>query len=292
MPLHHHFADLNGITLHYVSAGPATGELILFLHGFPEFWYEWQAQLQEFGATHLAVAPDMRGYNLSSRPAAVEAYRSKHLVEDIRALAAHLKGEGTQFTLVAHDWGGAVAWAFALEHPQLLRRLIIINSPHPAVFLRELATNPKQAQASQYMRLFQAPEAEAICALNNYEFLATACLKERSAEEQAIYRTAWSQPGALTGGLNYYRAMRMLPPALDGEPLPAMAPSIEKSAFTVKVPTTVIWGEQDTALTVGNLEGLAEFVPDLQIHRVPDASHWVVAEKPALINQIIHQSLH
>ena len=283
MQLHHHFADVNGVTLHYVSAGSQSSELILFLHGFPEFWYEWHKQLLEFGSTHYAVAPDMRGYNLSSRPAEVEAYRSKHLVADIRALAAHLKGEGTKFTLVAHDWGGAVAWAFAMEHPDLLHRLIILNSPHPATFLRELANNPAQQQASQYMRLFQAPEAETICALNNYEFLAKVLLNGRSTEDQVRYRDAWSQPGALTGGLNYYRAMRMLPPGLDGEGPPPITPQFHK----ITVPTRVIWGELDLALTVGNLRGLEEYVSDLEVARISDASHWIVTEKPEMVNQLM-----
>src|SRR5262249_24471723 len=137
--------------------------------GFPEFWYEWRDLLPEFGRDHLAVAPDLRGYNLSSKPAEVEQYRMHHLVEDIRALAAHLGY--SRFTLAAHDWGGPGAWAFALAHPDMLDHLIIINSPHPATFRRELSTNPSQQKATEYMQFFRTPEAEERLSANNFALL-------------------------------------------------------------------------------------------------------------------------
>jgi len=283
MPLLHCYADVNGIQLHYVEEG--SGKLVLFVHGFPEFWYEWHAQLADLGRDHHAVAIDLRGYNLSSKPQEIDAYKSKHLVEDIRALAATLTSE--PFTLVAHDWGGAVAWAFAIQYPELLANLIILNSPHPAVFVRELLTNPKQQRASQYMRLFQSPEAEDIVSFANFRMLKEAALQRRSKDDAAKYVEAWSQPGAMTGGLNYYRAMRVKPPALDGAVAP-MTP-LDPAAMQVRVRTRVIWGMLDNALTPGNIEGLADFVPDLDLVRVPDASHWIVAEKPKLVNQLIRE---
>ena len=133
-----------------------------FLHGFPEFCYEWKNQLAAFGQDHLAVAPDMRGYNLSTKPAQVDQYQVNYLIEDVRALAVHLGHK--KFTLVAHDWGGAVAWAFANAHPECLEKLVIVNAPHPAVFARLLGEDPKQQQASQYMLLFRSPQAEATLA--------------------------------------------------------------------------------------------------------------------------------
>lgn len=287
MQFRENFADVNGIRLHYMSSGNPQGKLLLFVHGFPEFWYEWHAQLAALGDdAHHAVAMDLRGYNLSSKPQDVEAYRTKHLVEDLRALAAALTNE--PFTLVAHDWGGAVAWAFAIQYPQLLHRLIILNAPHPAVFARELLTNPAQQKASQYMRLFQSPEAEDIVSAGGFAMLKKAALEGRSAEDVARYVEAWSQPGAITGGLNYYRAMRVKPPALDGEmePLPA---GVDPAAMRVHVKTRVIWGMGDTALTPGNLQGLEEFVPGVDIIRVPDATHWIVAEKPDLVNELIRE---
>ena len=153
---HHRYAEVNGVKLHYVEQGK--GELILFLHGFPEFWYEWKDLLPEFAKDHHAVAPDMRGYNLSDKPAAVESYRVPVIVEDVRALAVKLKAR--KFVLVGHDWGGVIAWAFAAAHPEMLDKLIIVNAPHPTVFARELAGNPAQQKASSYFNLFTSPQAE------------------------------------------------------------------------------------------------------------------------------------
>jgi pimeloyl-ACP methyl ester carboxylesterase len=281
----HAFVEVNGIRLHYVSVG--RGPLILFVHGFPEFWYEWRKQLGEFGRDHQAVAPDMRGYNLSGKPVDLAQYRVPHMVEDLRALAAHLGHE--KFVLVGHDWGGVVAWAFAIAHPERLHRLVIVNAPHPAIFDREIRENPAQQNASRYMLTFRSPEAEAILSADNYARLVEVLsrdLGERfTAADRAAYLAAWSQPGALTGGLNWYRAAGVGPPAADGAP--ARPPGADPARLTVRVPTLVIWGERDTALLTGNLVDLERFVPDLRIERVPDGTHWVVHEQPELVNRLI-----
>src|SRR5882762_7321248 len=213
--LKHEYAEVNGQRLHYVTAGK--GKLIMFVHGFPEFWYEWKNQLAEFGRDYQAVAPDMRGYNLSSKPAEVDQYQVKYLVEDLRALAEKLGHK--KFILVAHDWGGAIAWAFAIAHPESLEKLVIINAPHPGVFQRELASNPEQQKASQYMLMFRSPQAESLLSADNYASLVQAVLGEGlktgvfTEDDKNAYIEAWSQPGALTGGLNYYRAARVGPPS-------------------------------------------------------------------------------
>ncbi len=290
--MEHHYADVNGIRMHYVTSG--SGKLILFAHGFPEFWYAWRAQLEEFGRDHQAVAPDLRGYNLTSKPEGVDQYRPKHLIEDLRALAAHLGAE--KFVLVAHDWGGAVAWGFALAYPELLEKLIIVNAPHPGIFARLMHSHPAQQAASQYMRMFCTPEAEDILSRNGHQALTdivlTHGLKRGYFDEadRRAYIDAWSQPGALTGGLNYYRASRLLAPA-PGTPPPASELVLDTAALTVRVPTLVIWGERDTALTTANLDGLDEFVPDLTVRRIPDANHWVVHQKPDLVNSYIREFL-
>src|SRR5262249_13023724 len=152
------------VRLHYAATGK--GKLMLFLHGFPEFWYEWKDQLAEFGKNYQAVAPDMRGYNLSSKPAETDQYQVKYLVEDVRALAEHFGQK--KFILVGHDWGGAIAWAFAIAHPEYLEKLIVINAPHPGVFQRELRENPAQQKASSYMLLFRSPQAEETLSADNY----------------------------------------------------------------------------------------------------------------------------
>src|SRR5690242_11508884 len=211
-----HYAEVNGVRLHYVTAGK--GPLIIFLHGFPEFWYEWKNQLAEFSKDHEAVAPDMRGYNLSDKPQPLDQYAMPALVEDIRALA-HELSHGRKFTLVAHDWGGAVAWAFAIAHPEMLDKLVIINAPHPGVFAKLLASDPKQQQASQYMLMFRSEKAEAMLSANNYAGLVNAVLGAGlkngvfTEDDKQAYIKAWSQPGALTGCLNYYRANRVGPPS-------------------------------------------------------------------------------
>jgi pimeloyl-ACP methyl ester carboxylesterase len=161
---------VNGVRLHCVTAGEPSNKLVMFLHGFPEFWYEWKGQLREFGKDHFVVAPDMRGYNLSEKPAELDAYRVPALLGDIRGLADHFR-QGKKFVLVAHDWGGALAWGFAIAHPDYLEKLVIINAPHPAIFRELLEKDPGQQQASQYMLMFRSPQAEKFLAANDYGLL-------------------------------------------------------------------------------------------------------------------------
>jgi pimeloyl-ACP methyl ester carboxylesterase len=285
--LEHKYADVNSIRLHYVTAGK--GKLIMFLHGFPEFWYEWKNQLEEFGRDYHAVAPDMRGYNLSSKPADVEQYRRKYLIEDIRALVEYLGYK--KLFLVAHDWGAGVAWPFALRHPDCVEKLIIINGPHPATFARELRDNPKQQKASQYVLVYQTAKAEEILSRDNYAVLVSSLLDDGlkqgyfTEEDRKAYLDAWSRPGAITGGLNYYRAARLGPFTSDSDDIV----STDTSLLTVKVPTLVIWGEKDKYLLTGNLDGLGKYVPNLTIKRIPDGSHWVSHEKPELVNSYIRE---
>ncbi|MGH8809579.1 MAG: alpha/beta fold hydrolase, partial [Noviherbaspirillum sp.] len=164
------FAELpNGIRLHYASAGEKGKPLILFVHGFPEFWYEWEAQLAEFGRDHFAVAPDLRGFNLSDMRADPAAYKARHIVDDLRLLAAHLGYE--KFVMVAHDWGGAIAWNFAIALPQLLHKLIIVNSPHPYLFMQALANDPAQRDASEYMNWLRADGSESALAKDDFALL-------------------------------------------------------------------------------------------------------------------------
>ena len=283
----HKYADVNNVRLHYVTAGK--GKLMMFLHGFPEFWYEWRNQLAEFGRDYKAVAPDMRGYNLSSKPLEVEQYQVKYLVNDVRALVEQLGYK--KFILVAHDWGGGVAWPFAMRHPEYLEKLIIINAVHPIVFMRELRDNPAQRKASQYILVYRTPQAEDILTKNNYAVLDVNLLRDGikqgyfTEEDRKAYIEAWLQPGALTGGLNYYRAAHL--GSFTGESDDSL--SADPSLFTVAVPTLVIWGEKDKWLLTGNLEGLEKYVPNLTIKRIPDGSHWVIHEKPGLVNSYIRE---
>ena len=284
-PVRHETVDGAGVKLHCAVAGEAGRPLMLFLHGFPEFWAAWRNPMAHFAARGwLCVAPDLRGYNLSGKPEGVEPYKAKHLVNDVLAIAAHYSND--KFVLVAHDWGGAVAWAVAIGHPQRLQRLVMINSPHPYLFWRELSNNPAQQKASEYMNVFRLPKAERVLSENGYARLLGA-FQHLSAEWRAELVAAWSQPGALTGGLNYYRASPMYPPS--AEDPGAKKLQLQPGDFMVRVPTLVLWGERDTALLTGCIEGLEQCVPDLRIVRAPDASHWIVHEKPDLVCREIEE---
>jgi len=287
----------HGITLACRSNGPldAPGTLprVVLLHGFPEGAFAWDEILERLAGKAIAVAPDLRGYGRSSSPAAVEAYHARVLVQDIVALiervtGAHGGAPGAPIDLlVAHDWGGAVAWNFAMMRPDLCKRLMILNSPHPATFLRELRNNPVQQAASAYMEFLCRPDAAALLAADDYARLwpffekmgsgaawLTPALRDR-------YRAHWAL--GLEGGLNYYRASPMRP-GVGGMDIP-------DERVTVRVPTTVLWGERDHALLPGLLDGLERWVPDLRVVRVPDASHWIVHEQPALVTDGILRAI-
>ena len=278
----------NGIRLHYASAGEQGKPLLLFLHGFPEFWYEWHAQLAEFGGDHFAVAPDMRGFNLSDMPTDLAAYKARHIIDDLERLIAHLGYQ--RCVLIAHDWGGAIAWALALAKPALLERLIIINAPHPYLFLKALATDPAQQASSAYMNWLRSEGSEAALAQDEFKRMEAffAAMGQNSAAwfdaaTREKYHACWRR--GLHGGVNYYRATPAHPPA-PGHPGP-LGMSLKPEDFTVKVPTRVIWGEADIALPATLLDGLDEVVDDLQIQRIPDGSHWVIHEQPQRVNRLI-----
>jgi pimeloyl-ACP methyl ester carboxylesterase len=269
----HETVAANGLRFHVARSGE--GPLMLFLHGFPEYWAMWRPMLEHFGGRGwCAAAPDLRGYNLSEKPAAVEAYRAKHLMADVLALAEHYTKE--KFVLVAHDWGGAVAWGVAIAHPERLSKLVMVNSPHPYLFWRELCNNAAQQKASEYMNFFRLAKAERVLSESGYARLLGA-FSDLDEDARKALVEAWSQPGALTGGLNYYRASPLYPPTADDPGAKKL--QLKPEDFMVRVPTLVIWGERDTALLPGCLDGLDAVVPDLKLVRVPEASHWVARER-------------
>jgi len=278
------YMTASGLRLHYVSAG--RGDLILFLHGFPEFWYAWKNQLEEFGKDHRAVALDMPGFNLSDKPKELSAYEVGHIIENVWAFAREIS-PNKKFALVAHDWDGYIAWALAIAYPDVLRRLVIINAPHPAVFARLLRSDPMQQKASSYMELFRSAQAEQILSANDFEFLSRVMAFGRQnglpAEDKSEYVKAWSQPGAIIGGLNYYRANRLTASSAGDGP--------SRWSAKVDVPTLVIWGMNDPALLPQNLDGLEEYVTRLAVHRISDASHWLVHTHTKAINQLIVSNL-
>jgi epoxide hydrolase 4 len=283
------FAELpNGMHLHYASAGEKGKPLILFVHGFPEFWYEWKDQLEEFGTDYFAVAPDLRGFNLSDMPLDLAQYKAKHIVDDLRLLAAHLGYE--KFVMVAHDWGGAIAWNFAIALPQLLHKLIIVNSPHPYLFAQALANDPEQKAASEYMNWLRADGSESALAKDGFKLLegllngmGESPTPWFTAEVRERYHECWSR--GLTGGVNYYRASPLHPPTKDHTG-PAKL-QLNPEDFRVTIPTRVIWGERDIALPKSLLNGLEALIDDLKIERIPEGTHWVIHEQPERINRLI-----
>ena len=283
----------HGITLSCRSAGTAGRPVLMFLHGFPEAAFVWDATLLHFsrpehGGYHC-VAPNLRGYAGSSAPAEVAAYRAKHLMQDIAALIADVGGDGGQVAgLVAHDWGGAVAWNLAAANPGLMAKLAIINSPHPGTFLKALQHSPAQQAASAYMNFLIRPDAEALLAEDDYRRLwalftgmgavsgPRAWLTESLRQQ---YRAVWE--AGLSGPLNYYRASPLRPPR-PGDPA-AAAVLLPPGMLQVTLPTLVLWGTGDTALLPELLDGLAAFVPQLRLERIEGATHWIVHEQPALV---------
>lgn len=283
------YAELpNGMRLHYASAGEKGRPLILFVHGFPEFWYEWEAQLAEFGIDHFAVAPDLRGFNKSDMPLDLAQYKAKHIVDDLRLLAQHLGYE--KFVMVAHDWGGAIAWNFAIALPRLLHKLIIINSPHPYLFAQALASDPEQKAASEYMNWLRAEGSESALAKDDFTLLegllngmGQSPTPWFTREVRARYHECWSR--GLTGGVNYYRASPLHPPTKEHAG-PAKL-QLNPSDYRVCVPTRVIWGERDIALPKSLLNGLDGLIDDLKIERIPEGTHWVIHEQPERVNRLI-----
>ncbi|MBC3878950.1 alpha/beta hydrolase [Undibacterium sp. FT79W] len=287
------FATLdNGTRLHYASAGEQGQPLILFVHGFPEFWYEWAAQLPEFGRDYFAVAPDLRGFNLSDMPADLSAYKAKHIVDDLRLLIQHLGYQ--KAIVVAHDWGGAVCWNMAIALPAMIEKLIIINSPHPYLFMQALANDPAQKAASEYMNWLRATDSEIALAKDDFALMdgffngmGQAQAKWFDQATRGRYHDCWRK--GLSGGVNYYRASPLHPPTAENQgPLQL---HLNPDDFKVNVPTRIIWGENDKALPKTLLNGIEDFVADVRIERIAEGSHWLIHEQPERINQLIRQFL-
>ncbi len=288
----------HGITLRCRASGRSGNPVLVFLHGFPEGAFVWDELLEHFGTRYRCIAPNLRGFGPSSAPKEVEAYRAKHLVADIAALIDQQAG-GRIEALIAHDWGGAVAWNLAAQCPEKLKRLVIINSPHPATFLRELQHNPAQQAASAYMNFLCRPDAEALLAADDYARL-WPFFTNMGAEDPSHpgggwltdavrdrYREVWG--AGLTGGCNYYRAAPLRPPQAGDEAILKL--ELPPDFGKVLLPTLVIWAEGDIALPVGLLDGLDRHVQQMRLVRVPGATHWIVHERPQLLAAEIEQEL-
>ena len=272
-----------GVTLSVQLGGPEGAQPIVLLHGFPESHRTWRAVAPELARDYYIVAPDQRGFAGSDKPSEVEAYKADRIVEDLLALADAF--ELPRFTLVGHDWGGAIAWLAALRHPDRIARLVVVNAPHPLLFQKSVVEDEAQRAASQYISAFRNPLMEkGIEAMGLETFFAKtfgshADLSAIPLEEKKAYLDDWSRPGALTAMLNWYRASEIVVPEIGEE---VSAPLWTKMPFPrVEVPTLVIWGLKDQALLPVQLEGLHDLVADLRIVAIVDAGHFVPWEKPA-----------
>lgn len=270
-----------GVELDVTLGGPDDAEAIIFLHGFPESARTWRHQLAALSGRYRVVAPDQRGFARSSKPEGVDAYATDRPVADLIALADAL--DIGRFTLVGHDWGGAVAWLAALSHPERVARLAIVNAPHPQIFQRTLIDDPAQRAASQYMNAFRNPAIEDhILGMTLPVFFDTTFANHVDAAaidpaERAIYLDQWGQPGALTAMLNWYRASRIVVPAM-GEA--AARPAFIDAPFPrLAMPVLVVWGMNDKALLPCQLDGLDALIDDLTLVQV-DAGHFVPWENP------------
>ena len=261
-----------------VTAGPEDGPTVVLLHGFPEFWYGWRKQIEPLAqAGFRVIAPDQRGYNLSSKPPNVRDYRLSETSADLMAIADQIGQE--QICVAGHDWGGGVAWSAAIRFPERIRKLAILNCPHPAAMVQVLRTRPRQMLRSWYMLFFQIPRVpEALFTAGNYAGGVRGLIDSSrpgtfAAEDLEKYREAWRQPGALTGMINWYRAVFS---ELAGGSL---------TETRVTMPTLLLWGMRDRFAAPELAQESLKYCDHGELSEFPDATHWVQHEEPERVNR-------
>jgi epoxide hydrolase 4 len=273
------FADVGGVRLHYVEAG--RGPLVVLLHGFPNFWYLWRRQIVALAAGGFrVVAPDLRGYNLSDKPPGVASYRLGALGRDVLGLLDALRAPDA--AIVGHDWGGVIGWRLAEDHARAVRRLVVLNAPHPAAFRRELRSAEQMAR-SAYAAFFQLPALpELLLRARNFALVERVLRREPTRpdaftdDDVRRHKTALARPGALTAMLDYYRALARAAPR-----------ELRRTVARITRPTLVVWGERDRYLRRCLSVGLDRWAADLRVVRLPDASHWVPADAPEDVNELL-----
>ena len=288
-----------GVELECRTSGEPGQPLLLFLHGFPEGAFIWDGLLEQFGSRYRCVAPNLRGYGHSSQPTAISDYRAKYLVEDLAALIALESPAKRAACVIAHDWGGAVAWGLANRYPQQLERLLILNSPHPGSFLRELQSNPVQQSASQYMHFLRRPDAPELLAENGWQRMLGFFQNPDGSmpawltpERQQQYREHWDL--GVHGACMFYAASPLVPPRPGGsadELQDIRELSLPDEMLHIPVPVRILWGDSDLALQPALLHGLEQWVPQLEIEHLQGCSHWVVHERPEAVQRALAKFL-
>lgn len=280
---------VNDVRLHYVTAGDPADETVVLLHGFPEYWYTWHRQLSALeDAGYHVVAPDMRGYNTSEKPHSRDAYVLPTLSRDVVGIVEEF---GETAHIVGHDWGGVVAWDLGARHPEVVETLSVLNAPHLGAFQRELLSNPGQIRRSWYAFWFQVPwlpeQLWRAASGRIFEQLFVEGPNSEDAcspEDVHRFEHAFTLPGTPTSAINYYRALfrtlgRAMLPYVGGDGPP----------LDVAVPTQLLWGLEDDALSPALTEGLGEWVSDLRVVRFPDASHWLHLDEPDAVTETLEE---
>lgn len=277
--IEHHLIKTNGITLHVVTAGPAEGQPVVLLHGFPEFWYGWKEQIPALAAAgYRVIVPDQRGYNQSDKPKGIKEYVIYKMVDDIVGLIEALGY--TRANIIGHDWGAIVAWSLAILHPERVEKLGILNVPHPVVFQNTLRSNIGQLFKSWYVFSFQIPGLpEWIMSMGDYSSAANMIKRTGkpttfSDADLEKYKAAWRHEGALTGMINWYRAYIQKPPT-------------RPENVRLAMPTLMIWGAQDQFLSVVMAQPSIEFCDDGKLVIIEDATHWVQHDAPERVNGLL-----
>jgi len=272
------FFQNSDVRVHAMAAGPKDGPVVVLLHGFPEFWYGWRRQIEPLAvAGFRVIVPDQRGYNLSNKPSGLSAYALTVLVSDVIAIADQLGQE--KIFLAGHDWGAAVAWSTTLLHPQRIAKLVVLNVPHPSVMRKFISTRPRQMLRSWYMFFFQLPWLpEAVFSAFNFRIGVRALLHSSrpgtfTTGDLAQYRAAWSQPGALTGMINWYRAL--------------FRARVKFPDKTVRVPTRILWGERDDFLLAEMAHESLRHCTSAELFTFANATHWLQHEEPVRVSELL-----
>ena len=281
-PLESRVFHINGVRLHVVLAGPANGKPLIFLHGFPEFWYGWRGQIDHFvSGGYRVIIPDQRGYNLSDKPAGITNYFIEVLAKDVIGILDDMAI--SRALVVGHDWGAVVAWHLASQHSERISRAAMLSAPHPRVFMKNLIASPVQLRRSWYMLFFQLPLLpEGILRMRNWALLVKVLRNTSppgmfSGPELENYKESWARDGALRGMLNWYRAALFSPSQL----------ALDAERSSVKIPALLIWGKNDQFLSETMARESLQFCDDGHLEMFETASHWVQHEQPAQVNDLL-----